>query len=70
MVYDSDPGFARHDAASFRALSSSVQRQLATRARAVIEMKSGIELGRMGGPRVLDEDCFDLHQGMSIPALE
>jgi hypothetical protein len=37
------------------------QRQLATRARAVIEMKSGIELGRVGGPR-----C-SLDRGLSIP---
>jgi hypothetical protein len=32
-------------------------------ATAAIEMKSGIEIGRAGGPRLPDEDVFDLHQG-------
>jgi hypothetical protein len=51
MMNHSDPGFAWHDAASFSAICSSrPERPLATRARAVIEMKSGIELGRVGGP--------------------
>jgi hypothetical protein len=40
-----------------------VRRKLGTRAQALVEMKSGIELGRTGGPRVPDEDVFDLHQG-------
>ena len=40
-----------------------IERSWGTRARGVVEMKSGIELGRAGGPRVPDEDVFDLHQG-------
>jgi hypothetical protein len=40
-----------------------VERRVALWATAAIEMKSGIELGRAGGPRVPDEDVFDLHQG-------
>jgi hypothetical protein len=40
-----------------------VERRVAPWATAAIEMKSGIELGRAGGPRVPDKDVFDLHQG-------
>src|SRR4026208_480314 len=31
--------------------------------RAYVELKSGIEVGRAGGPRPPDEDHLDLHQG-------
>ena len=40
-----------------------IDRRVAPWATAAIEIKSGIELGRAGGPRVPDEDLFDLHQG-------
>jgi hypothetical protein len=40
-----------------------VDRRIAPWATAAIEMKSGIEFGRVGGPRIPDEDVFDLHQG-------
>jgi hypothetical protein len=40
-----------------------VERQWGSRVRALVEVKSGIELGRVGGPRVPDEDVVDLHQG-------
>jgi hypothetical protein len=40
-----------------------VERRWGSRVRAVVEIKTGIELGRVGGPRVPDEDLFDLHQG-------
>jgi hypothetical protein len=40
-----------------------VDRRIASWATATFELKSGIELGRAGGPRIPDEDVFDLHQG-------
>jgi alginate export protein len=40
-----------------------VSRPMAPWATATIEMKSGLEVGRAGGPRVPDKDVFDLHQG-------
>jgi alginate export protein len=40
-----------------------VDRHIASWATATFELKSGIELGRAGGPRIPDEDVFDLHQG-------
>jgi hypothetical protein len=40
-----------------------VDRRIAAWATATLELKSGIELGRAGGPRIPDEDVFDLHQG-------
>jgi Alginate export len=33
------------------------------RMRAFVQLKSGIETGRRGGPRPVDEDKLDLHQG-------
>jgi hypothetical protein len=41
----------------------AVERHWGSRVRALVEMKSGIELGRVGGPRVPDEDAIDVHQG-------
>ncbi|MGE0864361.1 MAG: alginate export family protein [Vicinamibacterales bacterium] len=38
-------------------------RTLGSRAAALVEMKSGLEAGRVGGPRLPDEDRLDLHQG-------
>jgi hypothetical protein len=38
-------------------------RSLGTRAAVQMEMKSAIEAGRVGGPRLPDEDRLDLHQG-------
>jgi hypothetical protein len=40
-----------------------VERRWGGGVRAIGEIKTGIELGRLGGPRVPDEDVFDLHQG-------
>ena len=40
-------------------------RTLGTHASALVEMKSAIEAGRVGGPRLPDEDRLDLHQGLS-----
>ena len=37
--------------------------RLGRRVRVFGQLKSGIELGRVGGPRVPDEDELDLHQG-------
>ena len=38
-------------------------RSLGRHASAFVEMKSAIEAGRVGGPRLPDEDRLDLHQG-------
>jgi hypothetical protein len=38
-------------------------RRLGERASLFVEMKSAIEAGRVGGPRLPDEDRLDLHQG-------
>jgi hypothetical protein len=38
-------------------------RRLGERTTAFVEMKSAVEAGRVGGPRVPDEDRLDLHQG-------
>jgi len=40
-----------------------VDAQVWRRLRAYVEVKSGIEVGRAGGPRPPDEDKLDLHQG-------
>jgi hypothetical protein len=40
-----------------------VDAQVSRRVRIYGELKSGIEVGRAGGPRVPDEDQLDLHQG-------
>jgi hypothetical protein len=40
-----------------------VDAQVWRRMRAYVELKSGIEVGRAGGPRPPDEDELDLHQG-------
>jgi len=40
-----------------------VDAQVWRRLRAFVEVKSGIEVGRAGGPRPPDEDTLDLHQG-------
>lgn len=39
-----------------------VTRRIGSRAMARVELKSGIETGRRGGPRVPDEDRLDVHQ--------
>ena len=36
--------------------------QMAERARAFVELKSGVETGRVGGPRPPDEDRLDVNQ--------
>lgn len=36
---------------------------LGTRVRAFVEVQSGLEAGRLGGPRPTDENTLDLHQG-------
>ena len=41
----------------------NVDAQVWRRLRAYVEVKSGIELWRAGGPRPPDEDALDLHQG-------
>ena len=42
--------------------------QIAKRARAFIELKSGVETGRVGGPRPPDEDRLDVNQAfIDIP---
>ena len=40
-----------------------VDTRLSRRVRLYGELKSGIEVGRAGGPRASDEDRLDLHQG-------
>ena len=40
-----------------------VDAQVWRRLRVYVEVKSGIEVGRAGGPRPPDEDTLDLHQG-------
>ena len=37
--------------------------RLGRRVRLFGQLKSGIEMGRVGGPRRPDEDRFDIHQG-------
>jgi hypothetical protein len=40
-----------------------IDRHIVPGVTATFEVKSGIEWGRAGGPRIPDEDVFDLHQG-------
>src|SRR5688500_1741292 len=39
----------------------SVQRRVSAHVAVLAEVKSGIEAGRKGGPRLPDEDRFDIH---------
>jgi len=34
--------------------------------RAFLQLKSGLEIGRLGGPRPVDEDALDLHQAFLL----